>query len=163
MPGGTVTGNDKALRVFSFPAVTTSKVRVIVNNSRNNWSRVVEIEAYRSDCSAPPTNFAPTTYAYDAAYRLVSVTDAANHATSYGYDAMSNQTSVTDALGRVTDYEYDDFNRLKKITYPPATTGATRLFETMSYDPAGNVTQRTDTAGRVTSYAYDNVDRISRF
>jgi len=46
IPGGNVTGNDKAWRLFSFPAVTTSKIRVVVNNSRNNWSRIVELEAY---------------------------------------------------------------------------------------------------------------------
>ncbi|HVS81142.1 MAG TPA: RHS repeat-associated core domain-containing protein, partial [Pyrinomonadaceae bacterium] len=68
---------------------------------------------------------------------------------------------MTDALARVTNYDYDDFNRLVKITYPPATTGATRLFEALAYDAAGNVTQRTDTAGRVTSYAYDNINRVS--
>jgi len=56
--------------------------------------------------------------------------DALNHAINYSYDAMSNLTSMTDALNRVTNYEYDDFTRLRKITYPPATTGATRLFET---------------------------------
>lgn len=103
----------------------------------------------------------PTTYAYDAAYRVTSVTDAANQATSFGYDAMSNQTRMTDALSRVTDYEYDDFNRLKKITHPPAEAGATRLFETIGYDDNGNVTSRTDIAGRVTSYAYDNVNRLT--
>jgi len=102
----------------------------------------------------------PTNYAYDSAYRLTSVTDALSHATSYGYDSMSNLTSMTDALSRVTNYEYDEFNRLKKTIYPPATTGATRLFDALTYDAAGNVTQRTDTAGRVTSYAYDNVNRL---
>ena len=64
-------------------------------------------------------------------------------------------------MSRVTDYEYDEFNRRKKITYPPATAGATRLFESMTYDGDGNVKSRTDTAGRVTSYAYDNVNRIT--
>jgi RHS repeat-associated protein len=103
----------------------------------------------------------PTSYAYDSAYRLSTVTDALSHATSYGYDAMSNLTSTTDALSRVTNYEYDDFNRLKKIVYPPATAGATRLFETMAYDAAGNVTERFDTAGRVATYAYDNVNRLA--
>jgi uncharacterized repeat protein (TIGR01451 family) len=48
VPGGNVTGNDKAWRAFSFPAVATSKIRVVVNNSRNNWSRIVEVEALRS-------------------------------------------------------------------------------------------------------------------
>jgi len=101
-----------------------------------------------------------TIYAFDGANRLTSETDALNQSTSYGYDSMSNLTTRTDALGRVANYEYDDFNRLKKIIYPSATTGATRLVETVNYDAAGNVTQRTDTAGRVTSFAYDDVNRV---
>jgi reprolysin-like metallo-peptidase family M12B/Big-like domain-containing protein len=43
--GGDVTGNDKAWRQFSFSPVTTTRIRVVVNNSRNNWSRIVELEA----------------------------------------------------------------------------------------------------------------------
>ena len=43
--GGSVTGNDKAWRQFTFAAITTTKIRVVVNNSRNNWSRIVEVEA----------------------------------------------------------------------------------------------------------------------
>ncbi len=43
--GGSVTGNDKAWRQFTFAAVTTTKIRVVVNNSRNNYSRIVELEA----------------------------------------------------------------------------------------------------------------------
>jgi hypothetical protein len=34
------------MRVFTFPEVTTSKVRVYVTNARSNFSRVVEVEAY---------------------------------------------------------------------------------------------------------------------
>ncbi|HMG74378.1 MAG TPA: Ig-like domain-containing protein [Pyrinomonadaceae bacterium] len=102
-----------------------------------------------------------TNYAFDGAYRLTSSTDAANQTTSYSYDSMSNMTSMTDALSRVTNYDYDDFNRLVKTTYPAATIGATRLFETIAYDGDGNVSTRTDTAGRVTSYAYDSVNRLT--
>lgn len=46
VPGGNVTGNDRALRKFTFPAITTTKFRVVIHNSRNNWSRIVELEAY---------------------------------------------------------------------------------------------------------------------
>jgi PKD repeat protein len=46
VPGGSVTGNDRAMRIFTFPAITTTKFRVLVNNSRNNFSRIVELEAY---------------------------------------------------------------------------------------------------------------------
>ena len=45
VPGGSVTGNDKAMRIFSFPTITTTKIRVVVNNARSNWSRILEVEA----------------------------------------------------------------------------------------------------------------------
>jgi RHS repeat-associated protein len=102
-----------------------------------------------------------TNYGYDGAYRLTSVTDALSHTTNYSYDLMSNPASVTDALSRTTNYDYDAFNRLVKITYPPATAGAARLFETTAYDANGNVTSRTDTANRTTTFAYDNANRVS--
>jgi len=68
---------------------------------------------------------------------------------------------LTDALSRETNYVYDDFNRLVKITYPPAANGATRLFQSFVYDAVGNVTQHTDTAGRLTNYVYDNAERVA--
>jgi hypothetical protein len=46
VPDGSVTGNDKAMRVFGFPDITTTKIRVLVSNSRNNFSRITEVEAF---------------------------------------------------------------------------------------------------------------------
>jgi hypothetical protein len=33
------------MRTFTFTSISTTKIRVVVNNARNNWSRVVELEA----------------------------------------------------------------------------------------------------------------------
>lgn len=44
--GGNVTGNDKAMRVFTFADIATTKIRVVVNNARSNWSRITEVEAF---------------------------------------------------------------------------------------------------------------------
>jgi PKD repeat protein len=46
VPSGSVTNNDKVERVFTFPAVTTTKIRVVVNAVRAHYSRIVELEAY---------------------------------------------------------------------------------------------------------------------
>jgi hypothetical protein len=43
---GSVTSNDKAVRRFTFSAVSTTMIRVLVHNSRSNWSRIVEVEAF---------------------------------------------------------------------------------------------------------------------
>ncbi|HEV3467765.1 MAG TPA: zinc-dependent metalloprotease family protein [Pyrinomonadaceae bacterium] len=45
VPGGEIRGNALALRAVIFPEVTTTKVRVLVLNSRLNYSRIVEVEA----------------------------------------------------------------------------------------------------------------------
>lgn len=101
-----------------------------------------------------------TTYGYDNAYRLTSVTDPLTHAKTFGYDLMSNLTSRADALGNTTNLEYDDFNRLKRIIYPPATINSTRLEENITYDKLGSIKTRVDTAGRTTTYDHDTSNRL---
>jgi Tol biopolymer transport system component len=46
VPNGSVTGNNKVWRQFTFSPITTSKVRVLVNNALNTRTRIVELEAY---------------------------------------------------------------------------------------------------------------------
>ena len=60
VPGGTVTGNDKVWRQFNFPAVTTDRIRVLINGALLSYSRLVEIEAYGTPIApaASPTNLA---------------------------------------------------------------------------------------------------------
>ncbi|HEX8499370.1 MAG TPA: discoidin domain-containing protein [Pyrinomonadaceae bacterium] len=45
VPGGAVTGNSLVWRKVTFPAVTTGKVRIVVNNALGGRSRIVEVEA----------------------------------------------------------------------------------------------------------------------
>ena len=53
VPGGSVTGNDKVWRKFTFAPLTTSKIRVHVTSvAGDNRSQVVEIEAYTGSTSA---------------------------------------------------------------------------------------------------------------
>ena len=57
VPGGSVTGNNKVWRQFTFPGITTSKIRVVVNGGVDNaFSRIVEVEAY---ATAPSTRSSP--------------------------------------------------------------------------------------------------------
>jgi hypothetical protein len=41
-----ITGNNLVWRMITFPAVTTDRIRVVVNASLNNNSRITEIEVY---------------------------------------------------------------------------------------------------------------------
>ncbi|HKB64826.1 MAG TPA: glycoside hydrolase domain-containing protein, partial [Pyrinomonadaceae bacterium] len=46
VPNGSVTGNNKVWRQFTFSPIATSKIRVLVNNALNTRSRIVELEAW---------------------------------------------------------------------------------------------------------------------
>ena len=102
-----------------------------------------------------------TTYAYDPANRLSSMTQALTGApggqivTSYGYDVQGNLTSVADPNGNVTTYVYDDFGRMQRQTSPVSGT------TTYTYDPTGNVLTTTDANGAVTTRTYDALSRIT--
>ena len=62
VPGGSITGNDKVWRKFTFAPLITSKIRVHVTNvAGDNRSQVVEIEAYGSANLASAANGAVAT------------------------------------------------------------------------------------------------------
>src|SRR2546427_12841369 len=44
--GGSVSGNNKVWKKISFPAITTSRIRVLTNASSDGWSRITEVEAW---------------------------------------------------------------------------------------------------------------------
>jgi hypothetical protein len=46
VPGGSITGNNLVWRTITFPAVTTNRIRVVVNASLAYNSRITEIEVY---------------------------------------------------------------------------------------------------------------------
>ena len=54
VPGGSVSGNNKVWRKFSFTAVSTTRIRVLVTNALSSFSRITEIEAYQSTSGTPP-------------------------------------------------------------------------------------------------------------
>lgn len=57
VPGGSVTGNNKVWRQFTFAPVTTNKIRVVVNGGADNvYSRVVEVEAWGHDATGTSGN-----------------------------------------------------------------------------------------------------------
>jgi RHS repeat-associated protein len=56
VPNGEVTGNDKVWRKFTFPAVTTTKIRVYVTAGEAARSRIVEVEAYEGSPQESSSN-----------------------------------------------------------------------------------------------------------
>jgi hypothetical protein len=45
VPGGAVTNNNLVWRKVTFPEVTTTKVRVVIQRAADGRSRLVEVEA----------------------------------------------------------------------------------------------------------------------
>lgn len=60
IPGVTTTNNNKVWRKFTFPRVTTDKIRVLIYGAKLPSSTVVEIEAFGVPESAPDPNPTPT-------------------------------------------------------------------------------------------------------
>lgn len=111
------------------------------------------------------------TYQYDAAGRVVRVTDPEGNviATTYDanglpveqtdpggsmmrleYDARGNNTRITDPLGAVWSFEYEPLlNRLTSTVDPRG--NVTRA----QYDSRGNLTKWTGPSGAVRTYVYD--------
>ena len=46
IPGGSVTGNNKVWRKFTFAPITTSKIRLWITSVPDSWSRLVELQAW---------------------------------------------------------------------------------------------------------------------
>ena len=98
--GGSVTGNNKVWKKFTFSNITTDKIRVNVTSALNSRSRITELEAYESGGGG-------TSYTYDSAG---NVTNDGVH--SYGYDSENRLVSVDS--GSTATYIYDHQNRRYK-------------------------------------------------
>jgi PKD repeat protein len=46
VPGGSVTNNNRVITRITFPSVTTTRIRVVVNAAQAGYSRIVELEAW---------------------------------------------------------------------------------------------------------------------
>jgi len=113
-----------------------------------------------------------TAYEYDNLYRLTKVVEAdpdgsgsplLSPETTYAYDLASQLTSVTDPLNRVTSYEYDQLGRVEQVTLPdPDGAGTEKSSPIMSYtyDLVGNELTMTDALNNVTTYTYDDLYRL---
>ncbi len=98
----------------------------------------------RDGASGP---LAPTSYAYDAQGRLVSVT-AGTQSVTYAYDSANRVASSTNAAGEVTSYAYDAADRLTELELP---NGQSYYYD---YDVDGNLTKITHPRGGETGLGY---------
>lgn len=86
IPNGSVTGNNKVWRQFTFSPVTTTKIRVLTGSSVDGWSRITELEAWGT--SAAGSSSDPSGNNYSTA-RI----DPTNRTGSGGVDLLSGNAT----------------------------------------------------------------------
>ncbi|MEW2134469.1 LamG-like jellyroll fold domain-containing protein, partial [Streptomyces sp. NPDC005435] len=102
-----------------------------------------------------------TTYAYNRAGDITSVTDAAGNTTRYGYDFEGNRSKTTlpDNTYSTTDYNADG----DPVTTRSYDASGTKLWETsQQYDGVGNMTAATDARGHTSQFTYDAAGTITQ-
>src|SRR5207247_1421721 len=118
-----------------------------------------------------------TTYDYDAAGRLLSITRPfPNAVTSFTYDGFNRVSSSTDSQGYKLLFTYDKADRPLTIKYPDTTFTkfVYNLWDLASrkdrlnrptnyvYDALRRRTKETDPLGRTTQYAYCDCGALSQ-
>jgi RHS repeat-associated protein len=117
---------------------------------------------------------ATTTYSYDEALNLISVTDPDEHTTNYGYDSEGNRTSEEDPNENFTTWTYNETHDVESVTTPKGEVteivldefgdperisregpGAAFQETYLEYNKYGDLTARKDPLGRTTKYEYD--------
>ncbi|MCA2216599.1 DUF6531 domain-containing protein [Jidongwangia harbinensis] len=99
------------------------------------------------------TTGARTTYRYDAAGRLIGVTDAAGNEAVQQFDAEGRLVASTTAGGLRTTIAYDPQGNIVRQETGGAATA-------MTYDPQNRVTTVTDPSGAVTRLSYTGDSQI---
>ena len=125
----------------------------------DDLDRLIEV---REDGVVPPL---VTTFAYDAAGNVTSITDPRNQESEYAYDTRSRLVSVEQPLGQTVQYRYDGRGRLARtvngrghaIDYSYAPWGD--LQSATHYDSEADAIAQTN-AQRTISYTYDLVGNM---
>jgi RHS repeat-associated protein len=96
-----------------------------------------------------------TTMGYDGLERLVAIDDPAEGLITRTYNAAGEVTEHVNGDGEVHEYAYDAVSRLTGTTDPEGYT------KTFAYDLRDNVTSVTDGRGGITTFTYDVLNRMT--
>ncbi|MFI7385966.1 LamG-like jellyroll fold domain-containing protein [Streptomyces sp. NPDC049813] len=136
----------------------------------------------------PSTRTLTTTNSYDVSTgnpygaHLASTRSPGGVSTSYGYDRAGDVTSVTDGAGNTTRYTYDYMGNQQKTTLPDGTwsevdynadadpvdtyqydaNNALLSHTSNQFDGVGNLTAATDANGHTTRWTYDAAGTITQ-
>ena len=101
-----------------------------------------------------------TTYTYDEANRLKTVTDPEEGTSSYTYDKVGNRKTLSYPNGVVAEYTYNARNWLTDLHNHKGEATISR--HTYTHYKDGNRETLTDDDGKVTTYWYDEASRLTQ-
>ncbi len=142
--------------------------QIYYDSTTSSWKQVVSV-AYTYDGNGNVTykqdalgfqNSYGTTYVYDKANRVTTMTDPAcqlaslDHTVLYTYDALGRALTQTDANGVVTAYTYNDDGKVLTVKVGGV------LMKANTYDLLGNVLSCEDGNGNTTAYTYNNMNFV---
>jgi RHS repeat-associated protein len=108
-------------------------------------------------------NGASVGYTYDNLNRLSIVVDnrlpVGQNTTTYSYDPASNLATVTSPNGLSSSFTYDDLNRLNVVSTSKGTTIANYNY---TLGQTGNRTAATELSGRTANWTYDGIYRLTQ-
>ncbi len=110
-----------------------------------------------SSIASSNVNGASMSYTYDDLNRLSTVTDnrlTGSNVTTYAYDSASNIATVTYPNGVQSTFTYDTLNRMTGLSSQPASYAYQR-------GPTGNLTSVTESNGRTEGWTYDGIYRLT--
>lgn len=96
--GGSVSGNNNVWRKFTFPALTTTKIRVLASASPDSYSRLAEVEAWTGPSPARRYNVAlgataTASSSYSAGYGPGGVTNGDRKSLNWGSNGGWNSAA----------------------------------------------------------------------
>ncbi len=99
-----------------------------------------------------------TTYNYDNANRLTTLTDEASQNFTFGYDNANRLMSKVMPNGITSTFDYDGMSRLARLKHQ--STSATLTDNQYSYNSANQISQIAELS-QTKVFGYDNADRLT--
>jgi RHS repeat-associated protein len=102
-----------------------------------------------------------TTFTYDNMDRLATRKDALNNIESYEYDGNGNLVRLTDRNGQITTFGYDGLNRRTFVGFGTVGSTYTSTID-YTYDAGNRVTSIADSRGGTITRTFDGLDRVTQ-
>ncbi|MFI5484236.1 ricin-type beta-trefoil lectin domain protein [Micromonospora echinaurantiaca] len=143
--------------VYGYDNLSRLTTEVLQANGTEKWRTTHSYDGNRHTVNPPSGG--DTTTMYDALGRPVRLTvhpsTSTSETTSYGYDTAGNLATITDPANNVTKYSYNLAGLRTKVEDPD--TGTT----TSAYNAAGDLQSTTDARGQKISLTYDALGRLT--